>query len=122
VGDTEIWKAANGTLDPPGAEPIAGLEARVKDGLISLGHLHAGRRSVAVVTHGGAIRTVLRLLADGHLPLASAHPAILVEPILNASILHLAVGLVDGEPVWRVVAINDVEHLADEARSARDAG
>jgi broad specificity phosphatase PhoE len=122
VGDTEIWRAATGTLDPPGAEPIDQMSIRVEDALQSLVARADSATCIAVVTHGGVMRTALSLLADHHLPLAPGHAAVVVGPILNASILHLAVGRTDPIGVWRVVSVNDVEHLRHADVTARDAG
>lgn len=108
VGDTEVWRAASGTLDPPGAEAIGALEARVASALEDLALRQAGRQAVAVVTHGGVLRTALHLLATGQLAVADGHDRPDVCVILNASILHLAV---DRDRRWRVMRINDVDHL-----------
>jgi probable phosphoglycerate mutase len=122
VGDTEIWRAANGTLDPPGAEPIPALEERILGALEWLSVNVRDHRSIAVVTHGGAMRTALRLLADGRLRTGPDHAPVAVEPILNASILHLAFARVSGATEWRVIRVNDVDHLDESRVTSKDAG
>jgi broad specificity phosphatase PhoE len=122
IGDRESWRAANGTLDPPGAEPIPLLEARILEALGWLAANLPERRSIAVVTHGGAILTALRLLSDGRLPTMPGHRTIDVEPILNASILHLAFDRVSNAARWHVVRVNDVDHLDESRISSEDAG
>lgn len=121
VGDTEIWRAATGTIDPPGAEPIEALEARVADAFNRTVARHRHRTSVAIVTHGGVMRSMLRLLGDGRIPVIDGHDPVEVGPILNASILHLTV---EGSPTprCRVVRVNDVDHLAAAETTALDAG
>lgn len=108
VEETEVWRASNGTLDPPGAEPLDRLRHRVRTALLTLARDYRARRCVAVVTHGGVMRTALQLLQDGDLPLASGQTPPEVAPIRNASILHLAVAADDR---WRVVRVNDADHL-----------
>lgn len=112
IGDTEIWRAASGTLDPPGAEPIPALRDRVATALEAVVRRHAARRCVAIVTHGGVVRTVLQLFADGRLMLTAGHTQPDVSPIANASIAHLSVvSDEDGEVSWRIDRVNDTDHL-----------
>ena len=77
-------------------------------------------RCVAVVTHGGVIRTTLELLA-GRAPRAGARgrrgPRSV--PILNGSILHLDV---DERGPWRVRARQRCRSPRDADRTATDAG
>jgi 2,3-bisphosphoglycerate-dependent phosphoglycerate mutase len=123
VGNTEIWQAATGTLDPPGAEPLDALQARVAAALTTLVMRHHTQRVVAVVTHGGVMRTALRLLADGRLTPTDGRVPPAVESILNGSILHLVASGAEAETItWRVVRVNDVDHLQDDDVTARDAG
>ena len=114
IGDTEIWRAADGTLDPPEAEPLAALQSRVELALETLAAAVVPSHTVAVVTHGGVIRTALHLFASGRLTLADAHETVSVQPILNASILHLAVERRGEDVIWRVERMNDVDHLASD--------
>jgi probable phosphoglycerate mutase len=121
VGDTEIWRAATGTIDPPGAEAIGALEARVAEAFARTVARHQHCRTVAVVTHGGVMRSMLRLLGDGRIPVVDGHDAVEVGPILNASILHLSVER-SLATRCRVVRLNDVDHLAAVDATALDAG
>lgn len=124
VGDTESWRAATGTIDPPGAEPLDALQARVALALTDLARRHHERRCVAVVTHGGVMRTVLRLLIDGGLPLDEGRELLEAGPILNGSILHLAGMRSRGTAttVWNLIRVNDVDHLQESDITAPGAG
>ena len=123
VGERATWRAAHGDTDPPGAESLADFRARVRGAVESL-PLRLGRRhrAVAVVTPGGPVGVVLRLLADGTLPRApgSAPPEVLNAA--NCSVMEL---LADPAPggghVWRVACVNDVAHL-DGLVSDADSG
>lgn len=89
-----IWRIVTGEEEPDGAEPSAAFAARVRRALDATIAGHDG--TVAVVTHGGPIRTVLKLLDQ---PLVT---------IANCSILHLSIerrGIA-------VQCVNDVAHLA----------
>jgi broad specificity phosphatase PhoE len=74
---------------------------------------HAHLPAAAVVTHGGPIGIILRLLTDGTLPLAPGGAAIDLAGAPNCSVLELV-----REPAptpsgfaWRVACLNDVGHL-----------
>ena len=98
------------------------MHTRVATALTGLVGAYATSAVIAVVTHGGVMRTALALLATGRLPLVSGHPPVEAGPILNASILHLEVVAGAAGTAWRVVRINDVDHLETSAITARDAG
>lgn len=121
VGDTEIWRAATGTIDPPGAEPIEALETRVAEAFARTVARHRQCQTVAVVTHGGVMRSMLRLLGDGRIPVIDGHDPVEAGPILNASILHVAVER-SAAARCRIVRLNDVDHLAATDATALDAG
>jgi probable phosphoglycerate mutase len=103
-----------------GEEPVVAFEKRVLEALrgvvASLGSAPKEWPSpcVAVVTHGGVIRRVLRMLNDGRLPSRDTPPPL--APVLNASIFHL---VWDGE-AFRSAAFNDDRHLDPEGRWAID--
>lgn len=118
LGDLEIWRTASGTIDPPGGESSAVFRARVHAALAAVVERYADRRCVAVVTHGGVIRAVLHLLGSGHLPLADSQEPPAVDPIANASILHVTV---DAGGAWSTVRVNDDAHLQGMT-STLDAG
>jgi probable phosphoglycerate mutase len=111
VGEREIWRAAHGEADPPGAETLADFRARVHRALLSVAREYASHEAVAVVTHGGPVGIVLRLLADGTLPSAEAAPVVEGVRPGNCSILELIVQ----HGAWRVACVNDVAHLDDLA-------
>ena len=89
VVSRSMWEVAGGEVDPPGAEPSADFLARVKGALLAVAADRRRPPTTAVVTHGGPIRGILRMLIDGRLRLVRRHPAIDLVPIANASVLHL---------------------------------
>ena len=108
VGERETWRAAHGDTDPPGAEPMPAFTARVRRALESLTSLSPAHTGVAVVTHGGPVAAVLRLLAPGPEPARTA----------NCSVLELVRA---HDATWRIACLNDVTHLHDLATET-DAG
>ena len=120
LGELAIWRAASGGLDPPGGEGTEAFYARIEAALGALAAEPGGDR-VAVVTHGGAIRAVLHLLASGRVPRAAGEPPPEVVPIINGSILHMALDGTTKTSAWRVLRVNDAAHLA-EATTDLDAG
>lgn len=114
VGDREIWRAATGEITPTGAESVPQFRGRVVEALRTLPTSQAGRSVVAVVTHGGPIRAILRALLLGELPLEGERGNLEgVEEIANCSVLHLAWSPARG--TWRIECFNDVAHLASLA-------
>ncbi len=126
VGEWETWRAASGEVNPPGAEPVPAFQARARDGLLDLPRAYAGQSPVAVVTHGGTIRSILRLFADGSLRLADGQPVGGPEVVMiaNCSIMHLIAEPDDSSecPTWRVQCVNDVAHLDEREVTVRDSG
>ncbi len=121
VQSNEIWRVAGGEVDPPGAEPSAAFLGRVHKALLAVAAAHRGHPTVAVVTHGGPIRGVLKMLVSGRLTIARGQRPFGLVPIANCSILHLAARHYRAGVRWRVVAINDVAHLHDLV-TTRDMG
>lgn len=111
IGEAETWRVANGTWDLPGAEPTTAFRARVERALLDVVAHYSSLSCVGVVTHGAAIRTVLNLLRDGVLTLATDEPMPESVPIANCSILHLRAEATEMSTTWRVHCINDVAHL-----------
>jgi probable phosphoglycerate mutase len=112
LGEAELWRAAAGSNDLPGAEPSHNFRARVRNALATIVDRLATHETVAVATHGGPMRAVLSLLHQRELQLADDQEPPQVVPISNCSIMHLIVAWdVDGSPRWRLEAINDVDHL-----------
>lgn len=117
IGDADIWRAANGHWDLPGAEPTDLFQQRVQSALDALAREFASVPCVAVVTHGAVLRTVLNLLADGRLRLVAGEPRPESVPIGNCAIMQLEATWLDKTVVaWRVGCVNDVGHLASEAQ------
>ena len=95
-----------GTTDPdrviPGGESRRQFHERVRAALEALAREHAGRR-VAVVSHGGVVAAVYRIVHD--IPVAHAHRV----PIANAAYNAVAF---DGD-AWALEAWDDTDHLPD---------
>ena len=125
VGERATWRAAHGDTDPPGAESLASFRARVRLALESMPRRLPGHRAVAVVTHGGPVGVVLRLLADGTLPRAPGFDPPEVVNAANCSVMELLAEPVSGPApggyAWRVACVNDVAHL-DGLVSDADSG
>ena len=108
VGERDTWRAAHGDTDPPGAEAVADFRARVHAALLSLPDHFAGHRCIAVVTHGGPVGVVLRLLNDGSLPLSPGAPRPEVVRAANCGVMEL---VLERGKTWRLACVNDVAHL-----------
>jgi probable phosphoglycerate mutase len=121
VGDREMWRAASGELDPPGAEPTLELQARVRDALLRLARDFPKASVIAVVTHGGPIRGILRMLHDGRLELTRGHTAVDVPSIANCAILELICRRYPDGARWRIGCVNDATHLGGMV-TERDSG
>jgi probable phosphoglycerate mutase len=118
IGEADIWRAANGHWDLPGAEPTAAFQERVRTALHDLAREFGSTHCVAVVTHGAVLRNILNLLADGRLPRMHGEPPPESVPIANCAIMHLEVDWIDETvAVWRVHGVNDVDHLNEDARA-----
>jgi probable phosphoglycerate mutase len=104
--------------DGLGGEAIPDFERRIGQAVrTTLARLPSGEArppAIVVVTHGGVIRRVLRMLHEGKLP--SRGPLPELAPVLNASIFHL---VWDGE-AFSCVAFNDDRHLGNARPSAMD--
>ena len=123
VGERDTWRAAHGDTDPPGGESVAAFRARVRRALEETANHYARAPAVAVVTHGGPIGVILRMLADGTLPSSPANGPLDLAGAPNCSVLELV-----REPTqdpagfaWRVACLNDVSHL-DGLVTAADSG
>lgn len=121
VGDKAMWKAASGELDPPGAEPTAAMQERVHAALLRLPAIYPKANVIAVVTHGGPIRGILKMLVDGRLELTRGHEPVPLCPIINCSILELVCRRYPDGVRWRLACVNDAGHLGDVA-TERDCG
>lgn len=102
VSDAErylAWRDAGGVRQPPGGEPIGSAEARVRSVLEELATTDAA--TVCLVSHGGTLRVLARLLFD----LADDRSWAL--DVDNASV-GVATRF-DGR--WRLDRWNDARHL-----------
>jgi probable phosphoglycerate mutase len=114
IGEADIWRAANGHWDLPGAEPTSAFQRRVQTALEDLARDFAPASCVAVVTHGAVLRNILNLLRDGRLPLLAGESRPESVPIANCAIMHLEARWGDERlPAWRVHGVNVVDHLTD---------
>ncbi len=121
VVNRELWQVAGGEVDPPGAEPSASFLGRVRDALLAIAAAQRGRSTVAIVTHGGPIRGILKMLIDGRLDTVRGHAPIELVAIANCSVLHLRARHYRDGVRWRVNDVNDVAHLR-ELVTTRDMG
>jgi probable phosphoglycerate mutase len=113
VGDRQLWQTAGGEVDPPGAEPTAHMQKRIQVAITDLTSDYPKAHLIAVTTHGGPIRSVLRMFSSGLLRLARGQTLPEVPQIYNCSILHLQARHYRDGVKWRVVSVNDISHLAD---------
>jgi probable phosphoglycerate mutase len=113
IGDRNFWRTDGGDADPPGAEPTAHMQQRIQTALERLLLDHPKAHLIAVVSHGGPIRSVMRMLHVGTLRLARGQTVPEVPLIHNCSILHLQARHYRDGVKWRISAANDVSHLAD---------
>jgi probable phosphoglycerate mutase len=114
IGDADIWRAANGHWDLPGAEPTSVFQTRVQAALQDLARDFSSTACVAVVTHGAVLRNILNLLRDGRLRLHAGDTPPESVPIANCAIMHLEARWTDGSvPAWRIHGVNDVDHLTN---------
>jgi probable phosphoglycerate mutase len=124
IGERETWRAASGEIHAvAGAESVDAFRGRAEAAFLSLRAEYPDDSAIAVVTHGGTIRSILHHFSTGRLQLDAPDRARLDSPdlqtIANCSILHLALGA-DG--VWRIGCVNDVAHLDGDAITSRDRG
>ena len=114
VGERETWRAAHGDTHPPGGESVDAFRQRVRGAFESVVRSYAQQGAVAVITHGGPIGVLLRMLAAGELSLAAGHAPPEVVGAPNCSVLELVrepMDLSRGGFAWRVACLNDVSHL-----------
>lgn len=119
AAECDIWRAAAGEIDPPGAESAAGFMDRIAGALNAVQRQHPPESVVGIVTHGGPCRAILRMLIDGRLPLAEPQQKPELAMIANCSIMHL---IHRAGGAWELKSLNDVAHLADLGATLRDAG
>ncbi len=122
AAERDIWRAAAGEIDPPGAESAAAFTGRIHAALTGLSTDHPDVRTIGVVTHGGPCRAVLGMLLDGRLPLAEGQTPPERTMIANCSILHLIERRTEGKTTWSIARLNDVAHLIDLGPTVRDVG
>jgi probable phosphoglycerate mutase len=113
IGDKKMWEVATGDFDPPGAEPSVEFHARVRSAILAVADGYSEHQLVAVVTHGGPIRSILKMLADGRLETTRGHSPIELTPIANCSIQHLVARHYREGIRWKVEAVNEVGHLGE---------
>ena len=111
VGERETWRAAHGDTHPPGGESVDAFRARVKAALESIPAMYANG-TVAVITHGGPIGVILRMLSDGTRPASPRNEPVDLAGAANCSVLELVYEPAPaGGFAWRVSCLNDVRHL-----------
>jgi broad specificity phosphatase PhoE len=111
VGEREIWRAAHGDTSPPGGESVETFRARVRGALEDTERRYGHLPAAAVVTHGGPIGFIVKMLADGTFPRAAGASSIAPFSAPNCSVLELIREHTPAGPAWRVGCFNDVAHL-----------
>ena len=86
----------------PGGETRRQFHERVRGAFRQLAREHAGRR-VAVVSHGGVLAALYRIVHD--IPLATAHRIPIANAAYNAVAFHA--------DAWAIEAWDDTAHLPD---------
>lgn len=119
AAEADIWRAAAGEIDPPGAESASAFMERIAAALERIPSRHPPGSTVGIVTHGGPCRAILRMLTNGRLPLVDGHPKPELVMIANCSIMHL---VYHGTGAWELACLNDAAHLAELGTTLRDAG
>ncbi len=107
VGDEMLWNVASGELEPEGAEPKEVFVERVYGAITALPRRFDNGGTAVVVTHGGPIRIVLKLLLANRRPRVPVKPDRLdlaTDRIVNGSILELKVA--GGH--WEALRLNEV--------------
>lgn len=94
---------------PPGAESGEGFDRRVHQAMRDLPGRGISEGAVVVVSHGGPICTVYRLLLQGRLPLIARSARPVLGGLRNCSIMHLLWHL--DEEAWELRCVNDAAHL-----------
>ena len=112
----QVWSFASGDVVLPGAETYGDFHRRVQDALLAIRSQAGEKRVIAVVTHGGPCRAILRMLIDGRLPLAAGQSPPEIVPIVNCSIMHL----IQTNDRWQLQCVNDAAHLNET--TSLDAG
>lgn len=118
VGDRERWRAASGELDPPGAEPTSAMFQRTRQALLALPVQYPNAAVVVVVTHGGPIRSIYRMICAGEIRAARGYRTQTPATIINGSLQHLMARFYRDGIRWRVSAVNDAAHLGELATTA----
>jgi len=75
----------------------------------------ASHSTVAVMTHGGPVGVVLRMLADGTLPVAPGAEPPRIAQVPNCAVLELVWQTTPSGATWAVACVNDVSHLSELA-------
>jgi probable phosphoglycerate mutase len=104
---------------PPGAQTIEEYQRQVREAFLSVPKLFADARCIAIVTHGGACKSVLAMLADGRLP-ATHKVAVDARYTPNCSVTHLT--LRHAERAFKLELVHCTEHLSSIEATATDNG
>src|SRR5690606_7479420 len=101
IGEADTWRKATGTWDLPGAEPVEEFRARILGAFDDMLERHGHRRTAAVVSHGAAINTVLRLMSEGIIRLAEGAEPPDLSPLANCAVVQLQLDRgVTGAACW----------------------
>jgi glucosyl-3-phosphoglycerate phosphatase len=114
VAEHNAWFEKHG-LDavPPGAESSSEFDTRIARAMHGLPSRFGDARAVVLVSHGGPICTVHRMVLDGALPLISHSATPALGLLRNCSIMHLV--WYPTARAWELRTVNDAMHLDDQA-------
>lgn len=104
---------------PPGAQTLEEYQRQIHDAFLAVPRQFADARCIAIVTHGGACKAVLAMLADGRLP-ATHKVALDAKYTPNCSVTHLT--LRHAEKAYKLELLHCTEHLSSIETTAMDNG
>ncbi len=114
---TQLGLADDGV--PPGAQTVMEYQQQIRDAFLSVPKQFPEARCIAIVTHGGACKSVLAMLADGRLP-ATHKVAADARYTPNCSVTHIT--LRHAERAFKLELLHCTEHLSSIEATATDNG
>jgi broad specificity phosphatase PhoE len=104
---------------PPGAQSIEQYQQQIHDAFLAVPKRFNDAHCIAIVTHGGACRAILSMLADGRLP-ATHNVALDAKYTPNCSVTHIT--LRHAERAYKLELVHCTEHLSAIEATALDNG
>jgi broad specificity phosphatase PhoE len=104
---------------PPGAQTVEQYQEQIHDAFLAVPRQFPDAHCIAIVTHGGACKSVLAMLADGRLA-ATNKVAVDAKYTPNCSVTHLT--LRHAERAFKLELLHCTEHLSSIEATATDNG